>query len=288
MDKPHTIVSKFLENLVNTQVFIALGIVSLTIMAAILLRLRYDFPIFLLIFSGTSLSYTINRMADTQEDAINSPKRLLLLNKYRALIYIYLPIFLASFFYVSFLNWVVGLITTINILIAVIYSIGFPMTGLRKLKATFGVKNAVISTVWATSLLILGAYNSTFSAGLLLLTVFVFMRIFLGSVLFDIRDMRGDTALNIKTIPTTWGVKKALQFCWIINIASVLLIFVAVILGTLPPQAYLLLLIALYQIYPLLTITSESTDKEFLCGVIVDGEYLLLGILAFLGKTVIR
>ena len=83
------------------------------------------------------------------------------------------------------------------------------------------------------------------------------------------------------------GVKKTLNLSWVLNILSGVFIFLITLGGMLPTIGYLLVLVVPYTGYNIIKIVDKKTDKNFLCGVVVDGEYVLLCLLALLGKNIL-
>jgi len=105
-----------------------------------------------------------------------------------------------------------------------------------RLKRGYGIKNIVTATTWGTIV-------AFFSKIDVLIVAFFTLKSFIITVLNDIKDLKEDLKMGIKTIPAILG-NKTLQFLIVVNIVLHTIVFTFI-----PPPCYLLsLLISLYAI----------------------------------------
>ncbi|WMW23108.1 UbiA family prenyltransferase [Methanolobus mangrovi] len=96
-------------------------------------------------------------------------------------------------------------------------------------------KNIFVSMVWSFLALFLFVYYSLpITYGALMLALFIFIRMVNIQILFDVRDVEGDIAAGLLTIPALFGERKYLLILRLINFVSILFVLVCVIQGLLP------------------------------------------------------
>jgi 4-hydroxybenzoate polyprenyltransferase len=150
-------------------------------------------------------TYTIDRAMGSREDAVNKGE---LAGSNRRigvtcaiLMFIVGAIVLAheGIFAAPFLPLVTG----------VFYSRGIRLNGYRySLKGGAGMKNMVIGLTWGgTMAIIVGYYAGTLPG----IATFMFygIKLFCNSVIYDMKDIRGDMAAGIMTIPARYGIWNA-------------------------------------------------------------------------------
>lgn len=73
------------------------------------------------------------------------------------------------------------------------------------LKGSCGVKNSVIGITWGGTIALIASHWCTSTATLAVIFVFYFSKMFVNSVVFDFKDIRGDRAAGIRTLPVWIG-----------------------------------------------------------------------------------
>jgi 4-hydroxybenzoate polyprenyltransferase len=104
----------------------------------------------------------------------------------------------------------------------------------------------------------------------------------IAAVVFDIKDIEGDRAEGIRTVPNTYGVRATR---WVTAAATALvgLVVLGVVLGGFLPRRYLLL--ESFTLYVLLYCPLATTGRDPLFyGLVVDGEHLFLAIVLLSGR----
>ena len=161
--------------------------------------------------------FQVNRVFDSAEDEINDPAAYArIAASRRAVRSAGVVAILASLFLSMMLIGSVATATlSILLLLGVLYSVPFFRQGQgepRRLKQIAGLKNTIPAVVWSATTVL---YPAMSRAGIqwlpfLLVLAGVFCIVFTIEVAWDIRDARGDRAAGIRTLATTFGVRRAL------------------------------------------------------------------------------
>lgn len=154
-----------------------------------------------------------------------------------------------------------------------------------RLKGGMGVKNAVVAATWAGSA---AFFISPWIrvGGLGVLFVFIFGKVFMGSVIYDFGDLEGDAAVGIETIPAVLGVKKSVWLILGVHVLFHLTFFAMTVSGVLEFPFSLLLLSWSIGSFAILVFRYS----EFLRDLTVDGEWLLFTLIeirSLVGSTVL-
>lgn len=264
-------------------VIISLGAMSLTYMTASLFSIHSD--LFMYVISGliTFFVYSFNRFTDIKEDIINNPKRTYIIKKhgYLFLFGALVSITLAIIF--SYLHSFLTLIlVSLPALFVLIYSVKWlpKFISYKRLKEIPIIKNILVSLGWSIIPFYVSIYSNTFHLGMFYISIFIFLRIFIGVIMFDIRDIKGDKIYNIQTIPVRYGIEKSKYIILMLNILTLLIFVFGIFMKMLPFYVFFIGLFAFFMgiLYIYLI---DRYDINFLCNVIVDGEYVLLGLITF-------
>jgi len=122
------------------------------------------------------------------------------------------------------------------------------------------------------------------SLELLLIAPFIFLRLMLNTIFFDVRDLEGDKANGIRTLPVAFGRVRSFRAMAVLDLLSSLYLAGLVGLAFLPTYALILILLPVYSSLYRWLASSERAMIGFLCDVVADGEYVLWGPLIYLGK----
>lgn len=223
------------------------------------------FAVFLTVFSV----YSLNKLTDLKEDAINFPERLdFLAGKTRLILVYSLIAYALSVILVSLEKLNAIPVIFIPPLANALYGSRL-IPGLPRLKDIPVMKNLVVAFSWAlVCVLIPAVYSESFDAKVLLIIYFMFLKSFINTVLYDVRDVVGDRENGIITIPILLGSEKTLLFLLALNSALLpLLILIKGVAG---------LLIAGMIVYGYIYILYFSTKKKPVSlDLFVDGEWML-------------
>jgi len=234
--------------------------------------------------------YNLNRKTDQAEDALNHERRFSFTSRFER------PLFAAAlgayalaagFALISGALFACGIVM-IPLICGVLYSVPiFPQGAkVRRLKEIPLVKNILVSLAWGATFAMVPVTLSGQSPDLntLLVFLFIFFWTFIASVLPDIRDMKGDAQVGVVTIPVLLGVTRSRILLTTINIvAGTAILALAVRTQSLAAIGLLIGSLAYSQCCILAIHRSGSSD--FLCDVISDGQFLVLGTLFFICST---
>jgi len=253
--------------LVDSTLFCAVVPAVITFVTITLTKNPFSWLLILLPFFACVFIYSINRLTDRKEDEINLPDRIRFSHRIRITLvfvsFIFYVLLLGIVFQKNFLSFAIGLVPLI---IAFLYS------GCR-LKRFFLMKNISIATAIGASVLIVPAYYENWIGIWGMLFLFFFFMILTNTILFDIKDIKGDSVFGIHTLPVLFGIPATKNICKILVIAAVIMIIPLFAMN----RGSVLLIpfactIALSTIYA----PERENPPWWYFGILVDGEYWIL------------
>jgi 4-hydroxybenzoate polyprenyltransferase len=168
-------------------------------------NLSLCFVVFLMTFGV----YNLNKLTDLGEDAINTPERVRFLAGRRTqMLYISLGAYAISAI-IAFHNLPTTLpVVFIPLAANALYSSKL-LPGIPRLKDIPVMKNVIVALSWALVCTLMPALqmNEPIRAAVLVV-YFMVARVFVNTVVFDIRDVDGDRANGVRTIPVILGQRK--------------------------------------------------------------------------------
>jgi 4-hydroxybenzoate polyprenyltransferase len=151
--------------------------------------------------------------------------------------------------------------------------------GFRRLKEVLVVKNALVASIFASTVTLVPmptkgkAATGTFTV----MWVFFFVRFFINTVVFDMRDEQGDRQCGIRTLPVVLGPERTRRLLHGMNLALGVFLLLAPALGVAPP-AFSALAVGTPLATWYLNRTAQPGSMHFLCDVVVDGELYVAGL----------
>lgn len=228
-------------------------------------------------FLVTFSVYSLNKITDAREDIINQPMNgEMSLNKNIILI-IFLISYLLSLTIGFTISYLCVIILSIPFMVGIVYSI--KISDFR-LKDVFLGKNISISASWALEASLL---PFIFSPNLLLFICvfsFIFLKGMINTILFDMRDIKGDMVANILTVPVKIGKKKT--FFLLLALNSLLFIWLAVFLPVIEPYLFILLLCIFYGYAYIIYFYIIENPPRQIYSLLVDDEWLIWMFLFFI------
>lgn len=181
----------------------------------------------------------------------------------------------------TFTNTVITLIGLSILIFGLLYGSHF-----KKLtKKIPAFKNIFVSLVWSFMALFLFVYYSLpITYGALMLALFVFIRMMNIQILFDVRDVEGDIADGLLTIPALFGERTYTSILRLINFVSIVFILVCVIMGLFP--FFTLAIIPMF--YYAITYIDRvmESKKNYSSYVFAACEPIMWALLIFAGKSI--
>ena len=221
--------------------------------------------------------YGLNKFTDKKEDSINRPQTLNLTSNYHLVFSIGSML---TGFLIGLLEGILAFIfLVVPIIVGVIYSVQFTKS-IPRLKEIVGIKSLVVALSWSlTGSLLPGVSSQESIQVMAIFFAFIFIKVFSGTILCDVLDIKGDLASGIQTIPTRLSKNKTKKLVTIVNSLGMLLIVYCIITGTalgLIPA----LLFGVFYGYLAIWYYFKKDCKRLTAGLILDGEWLPIVIIA--------
>ena len=214
----------FIKLIINSNIFIALAVVLLTLETQVQLGLSLDWhPYLFIIFFATLFEYNLHRLVTylTDKQALNSDKYKWVRENQR--LFVCLIIVSATGFIIALLmaKKEVLMVLLPVVILTFFYSVPFARNGDRtiRLRDLPLLKIFIISFVWSYCTILLPVLYSSISFDRLHLSLILierFLFIFSITIPFDIRDIEVDKKNRLKTLPLILGENKA----WLLSYVS--------------------------------------------------------------------
>ena len=221
--------------------------------------------VFLTVFSV----YSLNKLTDIKEEAINFPERLGFLAGRTRLVLVYsLGAYALAVLLVVLEKPVAIPVIFIRLIANALYSSRL-IPGLPRLKDIPFMKNLIVAISWAlVCVLIPAAYSEHLDAKVLLIICFMTLKSIINTVLYDVRDVAGDKENGIITVPILLGLEKTSLVLLAVN--SILLLLA---ISTKGIAGQLMLGMIAYGYIYILCFSKKM--NPFSLDLIVDGEWML-------------
>ncbi len=271
---------------------LALGTSSIAAASAILLGMKPTVALLLMAYLFSYGAYMMNRTSELEQDEISNPERTTHLKGRKK----YLPVIVGVCFILGYaLAFLVNLVFFVALLVplglSVAYSVGskklVPLIGASRLKQKLLIKNFAISLGWSLIPVLVGLYYSQLTGALLLLSPFIFMRLMVNTILFDVRDVEADGTYGVRTVPLVYGTASSFKWMGITDLASLVYIIAIVAIGAVGAYTLTLLALPLYSLIYRTSLVNHLSRINFVCDFVADGEYVLWGPLLYFGKILI-
>ena len=143
------------------------------------------------------------------------------------------------------------------------------------------VKNIIIALSWSLCLTLLPVIDSSLKHFELIYLVlyFYFIKSFINSILFDIRDINGDVKIGIITIPVLWGKMKTKKILLLLNSTLIPWLVFSYYNGFFNGHIFALSIAVAYGYWYILYYCQETIKIGKSLDLIVDGEFILIAIL---------
>lgn len=268
--------------MVMSDIYASLIAAGIALITAAVLDIPVGFLAFAAVFFTAFAVYALNRQDDADIDSINIPERTrfvqskgwVVLVASTAGFFFTLAFALMSnimVFYIMLLVYVLGLFYSFPLLAPIRGILGF-----ARLKEPFAVKNLLVSGMYGMFMLIPlvdAGFEINITAALLF--IFVFLRFFIVSTVFDMRDVNGDSGKGINTIPVVLGRDTALKMLHGLNFATLLIAPAGILLHAISPMFTAMVLATFpFAFYYLEQCRMQNTDLKYLCSVVVEADYV--------------
>jgi 4-hydroxybenzoate polyprenyltransferase len=115
---------------------------------------------------------------------------------------------------------------------------------------------------------------------LLLIAYWIFLKVFIDSVVLDVRDIDGDRKAGVRTIPVSLGRNKTRNLLLFLNSTLVVWLAFSLYHDLFYPYQFVLIFSVLYGYWFILCFTRASSKTTGLFDLFVAGEWLILALYA--------
>ncbi len=272
------------EYLVYSSVYLSFAAGAMVFISSILHQVPFSLIVSALGMLITYSIYNLNRKTDESEDAINHAHRYAFTKKYNKILYLsgigayLLALVLSGFYGIS-----VILVSSIPLFTGLIYSMPLlpKRFGYRRLKEIPVLKSLLVAFAWALPPALLPVYISGATPSLVTLAVilFFFSLVFINTVLFDIRDLEGDRAAGVRTIPVLLGITRTKTLLTLVNITFGISVLSLLLFSHISPVYICLIVTGMIYAQAYILLFHTISTGNLRCDVIADGQFIVLGLL---------
>ena len=206
--------------IIIAQYFTSIFIISIdTSISSIL----FDFQLFLLILSSSiaiASGYIINNFYDYEKDLINKPikSKIDKVIRKRTKLSLYVALNFLCIYTSSLVSWRAVLFFSIYIFVIWLYS--------HKLKRTLFIGNVVSSLLSVIPFFIILIYYKNFELIIFLYAIFLFLIVYIREIIKDLESIKGDFALDYRTIAVVYGEKSSKYLLSIVSLFTLAIIYI--------------------------------------------------------------
>lgn len=261
-----------------SSIFISINCLLLVYFSFFLYSISIDLKLLLSSFLLTFTVYNLDKLSGIKEDSICMKERAGFIERHKKILTYAIVASYIIAICLSFSNSLALFAILFPQFIGIMYSI--KISDFR-LKDITGVKNIVVALSWAVvgTFLPLENYRRNWVQILLIFYLF-FTKLFINTVLFDVRDIEGDAVNEVITIPVLLGIEKTRILLLILNSTLIFWLVFSYLQGFF--QKYLLIIIfaVFYGYWYILHFCRKDIKMGKSLDLLVDGEWILIAILA--------
>ncbi|SEW08186.1 UbiA family prenyltransferase [Halobacterium jilantaiense] len=257
---------------VHGNLVVSLAATSVAATTAALVRVPVDPLALFVVFAATLFVYSADRVADADVDAANLPRRAAFARRHGRTV-----VAASTLLYVAAVALAAARgVRYVEFLALPVVAVGV-YSGLRA-KRVFLAKNLLVGGAWAAVPLGVGAHAARLGdPRVWLLAAWTGSVITVAAVVFDVKDVHGDRAAGIDTIPVRYGPAAARRVATLAN-AALALAVVALVATRVLPGRFLVLLVL--HAYVAAYVPFATPDRSALFyGLVVDGEHVVLALI---------
>ena len=259
--------------LAYTNIVVALSAAFSLYTAFIFMDKAVHWPSVLSLFLITFAIYNFDRSSQSKLDKINHPERQNFISFRKYLLYASIASYAAALVIAGSTE------LRLMLLLPLVAALVYKYAGLKRI---FLLKNVTVAVAWAVPVAFIPVLSDSSIPTGLTLAFFSFfaLRAFVNAVAYDIKDVKGDSRFSINTMPVRLGVPKTKLLLYNITIfAGCLAVYFAVVFSSM--SILFISMITAYNVFYIHRI--GKTEIKFLSDFIMDGEFIVMGFLAYLG-----
>ena len=282
--------SKIARTLAYSSIYLSVAGGAMVFLSCSLQNIAFSPAAALIMILVTYAVYNLNRKTDEAEDSVNHLERYSFTKRYGGFLFRTAALaYIGAAAFGLFFGIEAFLVTMIPLFSGILYSIPLLPGRSRysRIKEVPVLKSATVALAWAIPPALLPA--CLLATGVTLQTwltaLFFFSLVFVNTVMFDIRDIKGDRASGVETIPVILGTEKTILFLSALNLgAGVIIITLGQALFSLRQTAFLCFAVIYAQAYILLF--KEKTADKITSEIFMDGQFIILAGVYFLFLTI--
>jgi 4-hydroxybenzoate polyprenyltransferase len=265
--------SRILELLTSTSIFLAINASIVAAFSSLLYGVDVEPTVLLIAFLATFAVYNMNRATDVAEDSINRPRAA----SRNTLIFL-VPSMIASTLCLL-LSASVGaqalMVIVTSFTVSILYSFKLsPST--PRLKEVLGLKSVMVAFSWGfTGALLPASCQAVDPVKIVLAFTYIFVQILVNTILCDVRDMDGDRASGVNTLPIALGLAATRRLLLAVNTLLIPWLLICLTQGLFLEYVPALFFGAVYG-YLIIWAFSRRGRNRLLVELAVDGEWMPL------------
>ena len=265
-------VTEALLFLVHSNILISLAATGVAVSTLVLANLPLEPAPLFIVFAVTMFVYSLNRVTDLEEDEQNMPGRAAFVREYgKPLFALGIVLYLGAIAIAIVQNVPYAPAMVLPLVMAALYS-------LLRLKSVLLVKNLLVGLSWGAIPLGAGVfYDSLLTVDVLFVAGFVTAMLTIAAAVFDIKDIEGDRAEGITTVPIVFGVRRTRQSAATGSALVGAVVVGFLVAGTLDALYVVLLPFTAYVSGYSLVATRDRGPLFY--GFVIDGEHVFLAVL---------
>ena len=266
---------------------LSLGLVSVVYTISLILSIKVTLDFLLIVYLGTESVFLYNRYKELKIDFLSNPERTEHVKRHikeiRFIVFLFpLILFIILIYNKNF----PGLIfAAFLILLGFFYS-----KFLKKItQKIIGFKDFFVALIGGLLVFFLMIYYAEpINPAFFLFFIFVFLKCFVNTTFFDIKDIEIDKKMGLKTLAVVFGQDKLIRILGVITILTMMPLIIGVYFEILPILSLALFLTVPYTFLYFEQLENKKIASSFLYNVIVDGEFLFWPIFVFLGNFILN
>ncbi len=271
--------NKFLSFLSITSIFTAIIGFTMPYFTFLLYEVKFNFQLLTASFLACFATYNLNKLTDIKEDSVNVPERAGFIEKNKPYVILATIASFSTALILAFLQKPLSIfIFLFPFFMGFIYSI--KISNFR-LKDITGVKNIVVAFPWAVlgTFLPLAVSFCDYTI-MLLIFYFLFIKVFINTVVFDVRDIEGDRLSGVRTIPVFFGRHKTRNLLLSLNSTILLWLAFSYFMGFFHRYLIVLIFCIFYGYWYILYFCKDRAKIGTSVDLLVDGELIIIVLMA--------
>jgi 4-hydroxybenzoate polyprenyltransferase len=279
-------IESLISFLLASSLFLSIGGFLKTYYSFLLFGSLINWNLLLATFLVVFAVYCMNKLTDKEEDAINSPERVSFISGKEKILGFAVAFSYFTAIILGILESVFAMLIILFPLFAgIIYSIKISPK-IPRLKDVFAVKNIITALSWAVITTFLPLINLSEISLIFIISIFYFffVKSFVNTVIFDVKDIDGDRKNNIITIPVRIGKLKTKKLLSIFTLSLIPAVSLLLIYG-LSFSIFITMIFGVISSYWYIHyVCNSSKINGQIMQLVVHGEWLFVLSLCFIVK----